>query len=405
MDTLHALVIAAQGGDLDAFSHIVQRFQGMAYASAYTMLEDAHLAEDAAQEAFIEAYLNLSNLREPAAFPGWFRRIVFKQGDRLTRGKHLATVPFEPTSIFDISVDDLDPALAIESREMQDVVRGVVDALPERERIVTLLFYGSGYTLKDIANYLEVPLSTVKKRLFDARKRLKALLLDTVRDTLQEQQRSHEQTFPSRVRLLIAIRLGDIAQARALLEREPFLINTKVVWLVEKKQCSSPIFPIGYTALHEAAACGRTELTDLLLEFGANPHVRTKSGLSPLSLAVLYNHVEVAKRLLAHGADARGELCRATMRDYREIVQLLLADGVEVNAQGQSGRTALHWAALKGYRELVQLLLHYGADASMRDELGRTSADWATIRGHYEIAQVLQSQMEHRAEPSLQKGK
>lgn len=391
METLHALVTAAQGGDLDAFSHIVQRFQGMAYASAYTMLEDAHLAEDAAQEAFIEAYLNLSNLREPAAFPGWFRRIVFKQGDRLTRGKHLSTVPFEPTSIFDIPLDDLDPALVVENREMRDVVRSVVDALPERERIVTLLFYGSGYTLKDIADCLEVPLSTVKKRLFDARKRLKLLLLDTVRDTLQEQQRSHEQSFPSRVRLLIAIRLGDIAQVQALLERDPFLINTKVAWLVENKQCHVPIFPIGYTALHEAAASGRTELANLLLESGANPNVGTKSGLTPLSMAVLYNHVDVVKRLLAHGADTHGELSRAVMRDYRDIVQLLLASGVEIDAHGWSSRTALHWAALKGYSELVQLLLRYGADASVQDELGRTPADWAAVRGHYEIAEVLRS--------------
>ncbi|HZO73843.1 MAG TPA: sigma-70 family RNA polymerase sigma factor [Ktedonobacteraceae bacterium] len=404
MNELYTLVTAAQGGDLDAFSHIVQRFQGMAYASAYTMLEDAHLAEDATQEAFIEAYLNLSNLREPAAFPGWFRRIVFKQGDRLTRGKHLPTVPFEPTSIFDIPLDDLDPALLVESRELRDAVRSVVDALPERERIVTLLFYGSGYTLKDIADYLEVPLSTVKKRLFDARKRLKVLLLDSVRDTLQEQQRSHERNFPSRVRLLIAIRLGDAAQVRALLERAPFLVNTKVVWQGAQQQRCSPIFPIGYTALHEAAVSGRTELTDLLLDFGANPNVRTKSGLTPLSLAILYNHVDVVKLLLAHGADARGELCRATMRDYREIVQLLLADGVEVNAQGRSGRTALHWAALKGHRALVQLLLHYGADVSIQDELGRTPAGWAIVKGYYEIAEILQSQMEHRAETSLQKG-
>ncbi len=404
MDALHALVTAAQGGDLDAFSRIVQRFQGMAYASAYTMLEDAHLAEDAAQEAFIEAYLNLSSLREPAAFPGWFRRIVFKQGDRLTRGKHLPTVPFAPTPIFDIAIDDLDPALVVENRELRDVVRGVVDALPERERIVTMLFYGSGCTLKDIANYLEVPLSTVKKRLFDARKRLKLLLLDSVQDTLQG-QRSHEESFPCRVRLLIAIRLGDIAQVRSLLERAPFLINTKVVRRVENKGQSYLVFPIGYTALHEAAASGRTEMVDLLLEYGANLNARTGSGLTPLRMAILYNHVDVVKRLLAHSADAHGELCRAAMRDYRDIAQLLLASGVEVNAQGWSGRTALHWAVLKGYSELVRLLLRYGADASIQDELGYTPADWAMARQHYEIVEILQSQRKRRVDASLQKGR
>ena len=67
----------------------------MAYAVAYTMLGDAHLAEDVAQEAFIEAYICLPKLREPAAFPGWFRRIVHKRGDRLVRGKAPALVSLE----------------------------------------------------------------------------------------------------------------------------------------------------------------------------------------------------------------------------------------------------------------------------------------------------------------------
>src|ERR671930_94620 len=93
--SLTTLVSAAQAGDLDAFGQVVERFQRMAYAVAYAMLGDAHLAEDVAQEAFIEAYICLPKLREPAAFPGWFRRIVFKRGDRLIRGKSLATVPIE----------------------------------------------------------------------------------------------------------------------------------------------------------------------------------------------------------------------------------------------------------------------------------------------------------------------
>jgi DNA-directed RNA polymerase specialized sigma24 family protein len=52
METVSSLVIAAQGGDLEAFEEIVGRFQGMAYASAYALLNDAQLAEDVAQEAF-----------------------------------------------------------------------------------------------------------------------------------------------------------------------------------------------------------------------------------------------------------------------------------------------------------------------------------------------------------------
>ena len=71
MEELGTLVRAAQAGDKDASGQIVRRFQDMAFAFGYAMLGDAGLAQDAAQDAFIDAYLSLPNLREPAAFPGW----------------------------------------------------------------------------------------------------------------------------------------------------------------------------------------------------------------------------------------------------------------------------------------------------------------------------------------------
>src|SRR6266436_6134742 len=228
MEALSSLVRAAQGGDLGAFDEIVGRFQDMAYASAYSMLGDAQLAEDAAQEAFLEAYLNLAKLHEPAAFPGWFRRIVFKQGDRLTRGKHIPTMPLE--NAFDMPLADLNPATVVERRETNLRVRRAIDELPDHERTVTLLFYSTGYALKDIAAFLEVPVTTIKKRLHDARKHLKESLVDVVRDTLHEQRRSMMDGFPDKVRLLIAIHMGDIAGVSALLERNAMLVNTKAEW-------------------------------------------------------------------------------------------------------------------------------------------------------------------------------
>ncbi|MEZ4726324.1 MAG: hypothetical protein R3E79_04225 [Caldilineaceae bacterium] len=60
MNDLRELVCAAQQGDKDAFNQVVLRFQDMAYATAYAMLHDVGLAQDAAQEAFIDAYLAAS---------------------------------------------------------------------------------------------------------------------------------------------------------------------------------------------------------------------------------------------------------------------------------------------------------------------------------------------------------
>lgn len=60
----------------EAFAELVIRFQDMAFACAYAVLGDAYLAEDVAQEAFVVAWQKLDQLREPDAFPGWFKRIV-----------------------------------------------------------------------------------------------------------------------------------------------------------------------------------------------------------------------------------------------------------------------------------------------------------------------------------------
>ena len=95
MDTLTSIVTQAQNQDLDAYNTLVHRFQNMAVGYAYSILGDFHLAEDAAQEAFVRAYLELDQLREPAAFSGWFRRIVFMRCNRLTRKKKWPTVSLD----------------------------------------------------------------------------------------------------------------------------------------------------------------------------------------------------------------------------------------------------------------------------------------------------------------------
>ena len=95
MEELSVVIERARSGDLEAFGEIVARFQDLAYGCGYAVLGDAHLAEDAAQGAFVEAYRSLRSLSEPAAFPGWFRRIVLGRCSRLRRERKLPEVPLE----------------------------------------------------------------------------------------------------------------------------------------------------------------------------------------------------------------------------------------------------------------------------------------------------------------------
>ena len=181
MEELRNLVIRASSGNSEAFEEIVRRFQDMARGYVFSILGDFSLAEDVAQEAFLDAYRQLPNLRNPEAFSSWFRRIVLKHCDRITRGKHIHTIPMEVAAVT-MAGEVADSEKIIEDREIQGKVRETIQDLPENERIVTMLFYINSYSQKEIGEFLEVPATTKKKRLYSARKRLKRRMVDMVNE-------------------------------------------------------------------------------------------------------------------------------------------------------------------------------------------------------------------------------
>src|SRR6266851_8018484 len=120
VDELPNIVTAAHGGDIDAFTELVRRYQDLAFAAAYARLRDAHLAQDVAQEAFLQAHRDLPMLREPAAFPHWLRRIVAKYVDRVVRGRKLPTVPLDEA--LRTKDEHSEPSGLAEAHELSDLV-------------------------------------------------------------------------------------------------------------------------------------------------------------------------------------------------------------------------------------------------------------------------------------------
>jgi RNA polymerase sigma factor (sigma-70 family) len=202
---LHQLVSTARRNDAplaerhEAFGQLVARFQDLAFGCAYAVLRDFYLAEDAAQQALFAAWQKLAQLREPAAFPGWLRRLVLTECNRMTRGQRLQFVPLEAG--LEVKSNAPDPQASRERAELRAQVAAALQSLPPHERMVTVLFYGGEYSQAEISAFLEVPVTTVVKRLYSARQRLKQILqrIEMIRDEFQQHRPSRNDAFAEQV--------------------------------------------------------------------------------------------------------------------------------------------------------------------------------------------------------------
>src|SRR5260370_4941288 len=182
MEEVSQLVEAAQAGDNEAYAALVQRFQGMAYATAYRHVGDHHLAQDLVQDAIIEALLHLPQLKEPSAFPGWFRQIVFRQCTRVLRQATLPSSSLEAASADLVAESDTEDLVMQAERKAS--VRSALASLPRHEQLVAALFYGCGYSYNEVSAFLKIPITTGKKRLHSARPKLLLPLQPALRDEI-----------------------------------------------------------------------------------------------------------------------------------------------------------------------------------------------------------------------------
>jgi RNA polymerase sigma-70 factor (ECF subfamily) len=155
-----ALAQSAQGDQL-AFAELVQQHQGMVFSIAYHFLRDRALAEDLAQEVFLELYQSLDRIESSAHLTYWLRRVTanrcIDQGRKKIRRRELALEDApEPSAPAQSQIND--PLLM---EKLQQSVAG----LPEKQRMVVILRFQEGLGPAEIAEVLEMPVNTVKSTL------------------------------------------------------------------------------------------------------------------------------------------------------------------------------------------------------------------------------------------------
>lgn len=151
--------------------------------------------------------------------------------------------------------------------------------------------------------------------------------------------------------------------------------------------------PQGNTLLMIAARTGNLDLLDFLLRNRANRLRKNKYGDTALMLAVMGNHIDVARRLIETGAEVAhsgwAPLHYAAYSGNEAMARLLLDHKAPLDAKAPNGQTALMLAVANGHLALVRLLIESGADTAIKDAEGRDVLSLARAKGERTMIELL----------------
>jgi RNA polymerase sigma-70 factor, ECF subfamily len=168
------LVALAQRKDSTAFETLIERYQALVSAYTRQLLENIPEAEDVAQEIFLIAFQEVHTLREAERFGAWLKSIAWRECRGWVRRQQAArraaklaeSPPMFADPILEEAADEDDPWL----KRLEQTI----EALGEGRQTVLALFYLRGLSHEMIADFLEIPIGTIKRRLFEARQALAA---------------------------------------------------------------------------------------------------------------------------------------------------------------------------------------------------------------------------------------
>jgi RNA polymerase sigma-70 factor (ECF subfamily) len=163
------LVEACQAGESSAFDVLVARWEDKIRGAAFRLLGSEEEARDAAQEAFLKAYRGLPAFKREARFSSWLYQIAVNLcRDRLRRRKGRTLVSLEALEEVGPVIVGREPGAhdLVEQLDLRRAVRRAIGALPAEQREIVILKEYQGLTFLEIAQALELPVSTVKTRLY-----------------------------------------------------------------------------------------------------------------------------------------------------------------------------------------------------------------------------------------------
>ncbi|HMV26561.1 MAG TPA: sigma-70 family RNA polymerase sigma factor [bacterium] len=176
-------IARAVGGDQKAFELLMNRYRPQIFGLMYRMVHKSEEAEDLVQEAFMKAFTSLSNFNYEYAFSTWLYKIATNNCIDHLRKKKLQTYSIDAPvqykdSEYQIEIPDLTyhPEKEMMRNERTQMIKGAIEELPEKYKRVIFLRHSEELSYEEISEMLNIPIGTVKARIFRAREMLNKFL-------------------------------------------------------------------------------------------------------------------------------------------------------------------------------------------------------------------------------------
>ena len=165
-------------GDDAAFSILVEKYQKSVHALAWRKIHDFHYAEEIMQDTFLRAYKKLPTLKNPDQFAGWLHVIANRLCIDWMRSQKSVMQSLEDTPVEEVEQSSYthhisEQRMTERTEHYHELVKRLLEKLPEKERTVVTLFYLDEMSTKEIGKFMGVSVNTITSRLQRARKRLR----------------------------------------------------------------------------------------------------------------------------------------------------------------------------------------------------------------------------------------
>jgi len=278
------LIYKVLSGDDEAFTALVRKHQKSVHALAWRRIGDFHFAEDITQDAFLRAYKHLSKLKDPKQFSGWLYVITNQLCNTWLRKNKSEVTSLEDVTVAEMEKTFYEQYVSTQHEEEvhshhQELVKKLLEKLPESERTVMTLYYLGEMTVKEISKFLGVSVNTITSRLQRARKRLKQDEELLVQEMLGSVQLSESLT-QNIVRKVADTKLPPPSTGKPLLPWAAFGAAAVLVTLLLLGVSNQYLIRFQKPYSFEAQSEPTIEIVDtpIVLNIDVKPDVRSQAG-------------------------------------------------------------------------------------------------------------------------------